>query len=246
MSDEPERPPWPSERHAVPDRLRAGEPYAPGTFAYMVDPALVPADSDGTPPSAIAGCYPIGPDGRATGEFLRNPDYVPAQDDVSRLQAPELHLEWLGGPPSVRLRAILEDLLGDLELVRVHVVDGPRTVMRGETMAQQPDLSHLADPEQPRGPRWNPLRRGGREQAEPTLRAVVLTDAGLAAAVTLWVHHPDGRGHLMHGIFTLVRTHLSTDHHGGAVWLEPDSTLDQAEAQLEARIDAARADRTAR
>ena len=112
--------------------------------------------------------------------------------------------------------------------------------MRGETLAEQPDLSHLADPRQPRGPRWNPFRRGGREQAEMTLRAVMLTDAGLAAVVTLWVHHPDGHGQLMHGVFTLVRTHLSTDHPDDAVWLEPDLTLDQAEAQLEARIDAAR------
>jgi len=55
MSDGPDPPSWPSGQHAVPDPLRAGEPHAPSTFAYVVDPALVPPGSDGTPPSAIVG-----------------------------------------------------------------------------------------------------------------------------------------------------------------------------------------------
>lgn len=242
---EPDPDDWFPERHAVPDGLRAGEPHPADSYAYVVDQGRVPPGIAGTPPEAIVGCYLIGADGRATGEFLRNPMYVPDEDDFALVEADGVHLEWLAGPPGLVLRDVVEDLLGDTEVVRMHVVDGPRSRMRGEPMAEQPDLSGLAVPQ--RTSRWARLgRRREQEEPERPPQAMLLTDAAVAMTVTLWARPRTARPLLMHGVLTVVRTHLTTDHRATNAWLEREPTLDAAEALLESRIHEVRAERDRR
>jgi len=219
---------WPQERHAVPDWIRENEPLPSGSFAYMVDQARVPAGASSAPIAAIVGCFLIGADGRATGAFLRNVEYVPDGDDITLLQSPDLHVEWLGGPPGLAVRQTLEELLsGQLPGARVrhvHVVDHPRTRLRTTPV----DIPAKG---------W-PL---GLSRRDKSLQTVMLTDAAVAMAITVWASDPFGRPQLLHGVLTIVHTGLDGDNRGASAWLEREPTLDDAEKLLQQRIAQVRA-----
>ncbi len=63
------------------------------------------------PPEAIIGVYPVGPDGQATGEFIRNPGYGTVRDDFTRLESPDHWLGWLPGSPAAAMRGQIEEIL---------------------------------------------------------------------------------------------------------------------------------------
>jgi hypothetical protein len=220
---------WPVERHAVPEWIKVREPHTPGAFAYQVDQARVPAGSSDVPAEAVVGCFRIGPDGRATGEFLRNLGYLPESDDFAYLESPDLHLEWLSERPGVVVRQTIEDLFTKQapgSVVRcVHVVDRPRTRMAG-TRYDLPERQ------------WPP---GLPRDDDETLQAVMLTDAAIAVTVTIWVTGPDVRTGVLHGVLTLVQTGLDGEDRAGSVWLEREPTLNEVERTLDERIAAVRA-----
>ncbi|MGQ0679493.1 MAG: hypothetical protein ACT4OM_07545 [Actinomycetota bacterium] len=57
-----------------PDELKAAAAEAPGGWVYAIDPAYDPRGR--VPPEGVAGAWKIGNDGRPTGEFTPNPNYV--------------------------------------------------------------------------------------------------------------------------------------------------------------------------
>jgi hypothetical protein len=106
-----ELPDWRHERRRLPAHLMAEAAANPGGSVAEIDGVMV-TDPDGyVPLEAIIGFYVIGPDGRATGEYLRNPSYGAVRDDFARLESPGRWLGWLPGEPGAAIRAQLEELL---------------------------------------------------------------------------------------------------------------------------------------
>ena len=66
---------WPCERRGLPARLGGRGAADPGGSVAQIDGPVISAPGGDVPPEAIAGVFPVGLDGRATGEFLRNPRY---------------------------------------------------------------------------------------------------------------------------------------------------------------------------
>jgi hypothetical protein len=223
---------WPSEWHAVPAEVAAGEPYPPGSFAYKVDQTRVPPGSPEVPIEAIEGCFRIGRHGQVTGEFLRNVRYVPDGDDFSQLASPDLHLEWLSDEPGAVVRRTLDELitgqLSGADVRYVQVTDRPRTRMVGKRYDLPPD----------QWPDSLPTAESGT-----AFQAMMLRAAAVAMLVTIWVVGPDGHGSLLHGVLTLVAAGLDEDEPEIQAWLEPGRTLDESEGLLDERIAALRPDR---
>jgi hypothetical protein len=84
-AEEPEAPEFPEE-------LLGEAAAVPGGFVYAIDPAFDPNGE--VPPEGVAGGWPIGPDGRPTGEFHHNPNYRPSE------LAQRLRDLGEGGPPA--------------------------------------------------------------------------------------------------------------------------------------------------
>jgi hypothetical protein len=63
------------------------------------------------PAEAIIGCFVVGADGRATGEYARNPGRGPVRDDFTRLEAADHWLGWLPDTPGRSVRDRLQGLL---------------------------------------------------------------------------------------------------------------------------------------
>lgn len=104
-------PDWPREQRELPSHLAAEEAANPGGSVAEIDATMV-TDVDGyVPAEAIIGCILIGPDGRATGEYVRNPGYGPVRDDFIRLEQPDHWLGWLPDTPARSVRGQPQDLL---------------------------------------------------------------------------------------------------------------------------------------
>jgi hypothetical protein len=67
---------WPRERRQLPAQT-AEAASNPGGSVAEIDGSMV-RDPDGyVPPEAVIGIFTVGPDGRATGDHVRNPPYGP-------------------------------------------------------------------------------------------------------------------------------------------------------------------------
>ncbi len=104
-------PDWPNERKQLPAHLAAEAAANPGGSIAEIDGTIVTNPDGYVPPEAIIGCYVVGPDGRATGEYVRNPGYGPVRDDFTRLEQPDQWLGWLPDTPARAIRSELHDLL---------------------------------------------------------------------------------------------------------------------------------------
>jgi hypothetical protein len=73
-------PDWPRERRELPAHLLRQAARNADGYVYEID-GSVGTNPDGYVPfEAIIGAFPIGPDGIATGDFIRNPERGPVQD----------------------------------------------------------------------------------------------------------------------------------------------------------------------
>jgi hypothetical protein len=90
---------WRRERRRLPEHLIAAAAANPGGSVAEIDRSVV-SDPDGyVPAEVIIGFYLIGPDGRATGEFVHNLSFGPVRDDFARLESPD---RWLPEPAGRR------------------------------------------------------------------------------------------------------------------------------------------------
>src|SRR5258707_6513858 len=105
-------------------------------------------DADGyVPLEAIIGIFAVGSDGRATGDYFRNPGHGAVRDDFTRLEQPDRWLGWLPDTPARAVRAELAAVLaGQVEgavLEWLKVVDEPVFLPVGVRSAADPErLDH--------------------------------------------------------------------------------------------------------
>jgi hypothetical protein len=94
------------------------------------------------PAEAIIGGYAVGPDGRPTGEYARNPGHGPVADDFIRLETPDHWLGWLRDTPTRSVRGQLQSALaGQVPgsvLDWVKVIDEPAFLTTGIRSAADP------------------------------------------------------------------------------------------------------------
>jgi len=161
------------------------------------------------PAEAIIGCYIIGDDGVATGEYVHNPRYGKVQDEFERLESTD-GLGWLPAAPSEAVRGeVASALSAQVEGARLEwfkVVDDPVF-----------------------------LTGGVRDPDDPT--KAVIRRAALAVPFALSVSTPSQRRDVLTGVFTWVATGL--DGRGprrDRTWFDPGMTRSQAAELLEQRI----------
>lgn len=102
---------WQNERRAVPRELAAEAAANPGGTVAEIDGSLISDPNGYVPREAIVGVYVVGPDGVPTGDYLRNPDHGPVQDDFEQLTSSDHWLDWVPGDPSTAVRAEAEAML---------------------------------------------------------------------------------------------------------------------------------------
>lgn len=134
---------WPREKRRLPAHLTAEAAANPGGSVAEIDGSIV-RDPDGyVPVEAIIGIFAVGSDGRATGDYFRNPGHGPVRDDFTRLEEPDHWLGWLPDAPSRAVRAELSAILaGQVEgavLEWVKVVDEPVFLTVGVRSPADPD-----------------------------------------------------------------------------------------------------------
>jgi hypothetical protein len=201
---------WPRERRDLPAQLVAEAAANPGGAVAEIDGSLVP-DRDGYVPSeAVVGIYPVGPDGVATGEYIRNPRYGTVRDDFTPLESPDHWLGWLPDTPSSAVRSSIEGII---------VEQVPGSVVQWVKVVHEPAF----------------LTGGRRVPDAPT--RVIVTRAGLAAPFALGVHPPAGRPEILTGVFSWIAVGLDTpDNRRDRVWLDLGMTPQQGEELLQQRI----------
>jgi len=83
----------------------------PGGSVAQIDQSQIP-DPDGYVPSeAIVEVWPVGADGKPTGEFVPNPHYGLVSDDFARLESPDHWLGWLPDTPAAAVSASIERVI---------------------------------------------------------------------------------------------------------------------------------------
>jgi hypothetical protein len=205
-----ELPDWRRERRQLPAHLMAEAAANPGGSVAEIDGGMV-TDPDGyVPAEAIIGVFAIGPDGRATGEYLRNPGHGPVRDDFARLASPDRWLGWLPGEPGAAIRAQLQDLLAGQvagSLVEwVKVIDEPAFLTTG--------VRAPADPDQ-----------------------LLVRRAAAAVPFALGVRPPAGPLEILTGVLTWAAAGLDIpSSRRDRVWLDFGMPRTQAEELLQQRI----------
>jgi hypothetical protein len=71
---------WVREKRQLPPDQIADAAANPGGWVAEIDASMIDLNADRVPPEAIMGLYEVGPDGKATGDYLRNPGYGQAPD----------------------------------------------------------------------------------------------------------------------------------------------------------------------
>jgi hypothetical protein len=214
MADE--RAQWPVERRVMPAHLAAEAAANPGGWVYEIDGSMV-ADPDGyVPAEAILGGFAVGPDGKPTGEYARNPGYGPVRDDFTRLETPDHWLGWLPGAPAktvrVQLQAMLADQVPSSALEWVKIIDEPLF-----------------------------LTSGVRSPADPEI--LIVRRAALAVVFALRVRSPQRKPEIMTGALTWAAVGL--DEPGlrrDRIWFDVNITRERAEELLKSRIYQVEAD----
>jgi hypothetical protein len=136
-------PEWPRQKRQLPAAQVAEAAASPGGSVAEIDGSMV-RDPDGyVPPEAIIGIFLVGPDGRATGDYLRNPRHGPVRDDFTKLESPDHWLGWLPDTPGRSVRDALGEILAGqvagsvVEWVKI--VDEPVFLTGGVRSSSDPD-----------------------------------------------------------------------------------------------------------
>jgi len=203
-------PDWPRERRELPAHLAAHAAANPGGSVAEIDGNMV-TDPDGyVPAEAVIGCFLVGPDGRATGEYVRNPGYGPVCDDFTRLEQPDHWLGWLPDTPGRSVR-------GQLEALLAAQVEG--SLLDWVKITDQPVF----------------LTAGVRSPADP--ERVIVRRAGLAIVFALGVRAPQQKPAILTGAFTWATVGLDEPgHRRDRMWIDLNCSRDRAEELLKHRI----------
>jgi hypothetical protein len=198
---------WPRERRVVPDGVKGEATKHPGRTVFEIDGSLVVDPSAYVPREAIIGVFLVGHDGVATGDFLRNPDHGPVQDDFEQLTLRDVWLDWLPGAPLAAVRGQIEDMLsGQVTGSRVDWLK----------IIDEPDFLTT----------WVGSETGG-----------VVRRAGLALLFALSVTAPSGGPWIHTGAFSWVAAHLDEPaRRRDRTWLDLGSSRVEAGEALKVRI----------
>jgi hypothetical protein len=205
-----ELPEWPREKRKLPPGLIAEAAANPGGSVAEIDGSMVDDPNGYVPLEAIIGVFAICPDGRATGDYLRNPRHGPVQDDFTRLETPDHWLGWLPDTPGRSIRTELEQTLAAQVAGAVvdwlKVVDEPVFLTVGVRSSSDPD--HL-----------------------------IIRRVALAVVFALRVRAPARRAEILTGAFSWAAVGL--DRPGGRrdrTWLDLGMSRAQAEELLQHRV----------
>lgn len=201
---------WPRERRELPAALRPEAAAHPGGSVAEIDGSQISDPNGYVPAEAIIGVWPVGSDGQATGEFLRNPAHGPVRDDFARLEAPEHWLGWLPDSPAAAVRASIEDAITDQvpgsAVPWIKVVADPVFLTGGVRLPDDPDR-------------------------------ITVRRAGLAVPFALAAVPPGERITVLTGVFTWVAAGLDVEgNRRDRVWFDLGMTREQAEDLLNRRI----------
>jgi hypothetical protein len=203
-------PDWPREHRELPAHLAAEAAANPGGSVAEIDGNMVTNPDGYVPAEAIIGCFLVGPDGRATGEYVRNPVYGPVRDDFTRLEQPDHWLGWLPDTPARSVRSQLQDLLASQ-------VEG--SVLHWVKITDEPVF----------------LTASVRSPADP--QRLIVRRAGLAVVFALGVHPPQGKPAILTGAFTWAAVGLDQPgHRRDRTWIDLNTSRELAEELLKYRI----------
>jgi hypothetical protein len=156
------------------------------------------------------GAYVVGPDGRATGEYVHNPNFGPVRDDFARLESPDRWLGWLPGPAGRAVRAQLQDLLAG---------QVPGSVVDWVKVTDEPAF----------------LTVGVKADNDPGVLTV--RRAAVAVPFALGVRKPPGRPEILTGVLTWAAVGLDRPRaRQDRVWLDFAMTRERAEQLLQQRV----------
>jgi hypothetical protein len=205
-----QNPDWPREHREPPAHLAAEAAANPGGSVAEIDGNMVTDPNGYVPAEAVIGCFLVGPDGRATGEYVRNPGYGPVRDDFTRLEQPGHWLGWLPDTPARAVRSQLEDLLASQ-------VDG--SVLDWVKITDEPVFQTA----------------GVRSPADP--QRLIVRRAGLAVVFALGVRPPQRKPEILTGAFTWAAVGLDEPgHRRDRTWIDVNTSREQAEELLKHRI----------
>lgn len=203
-------PEWPREKRQVPSDLIAEAAANPGGSVAEIDGSMVRDANGYVPPEAIIGVYAVGPDGQATGDYLRNPGYGQVRDDFSKLESPDHWLGWLPDAPGRSVRTALEETL--TEQVAGTVVDWIKIL-------EEPVF----------------LTGGVRSPSDPD--KVIVRRAALAVIFALGVRAPERGIDILTGAFSWAAIGLDQpDHRRDRTWLDLGMSREGAEELLRDRV----------
>lgn len=203
-------PDWPREKRQLPPGLTAAAAANPGGSVAEIDGSVVSNPDGYVPPEAIIGAFLVGPDGRATGDYVRNPGHGPVRDDFTKLESPDHWLGWLPDTPGRSVRAALEEILA--EQVAGAVVEWVKIV-------DEPVF----------------LTVGVRSSSDPG--RLIVRRAAIAVVFALGVRAPERRLEILTGVFSWAAVGL--DRPGGRrdrTWLDLGMSREHAEELLRHRV----------
>ena len=204
------QPQWPIERRSMPAHLAAEAAAHPGGWVYEIDGSVVSNPDGYVPAEAIIGGFAVGPDGRPTGEYARNPGHGPVRDDFTRLEAPDHWLGWLPGTPAESVRGQLHAILAD---------QVPGSVLEWVKIIDEPVF----------------LTAGVRSQTDP--ETVIVRRAALAVVFALCVRPPNSKAEILTGAFTWAAGRLDERRlRRDRTWFDVNIDRAQAEELLKRRI----------
>jgi hypothetical protein len=203
-------PDWPREKRQLPSGLTAAAAANPGGSVAEIDGSEV-RDPDGyVPPEAIIGFYLVGPDGRATGDYVRNPGHGPVRDDFTKLESPDQWLGWLPDTPGRSVRTALEEILAEQ-------VAG--TVVEWVKVVEEPVF----------------LIVGVRSSSAPN--QLMVRRAAIAVVFALGVRAPGRKLEILTGAFSWAAVGLDqSDGRRDRTWLDLGMSRARAEELLQHRV----------
>jgi hypothetical protein len=200
---------WHRERRALPAELEPEAARNLGGSIAEIDGEQVSDPNGYVPAEAIIGVFVIGADGRATGEYVRNPNHGLVCDDLTKLESPEVWLGWLADSPAAAVREeiakTLNSQVSGSTLEWLKVIDEPVHLAGGR---RSPDDSHL----------------------------VMLVRAAIAVPLALGVRPPDGAISILTGVFSWAAARLDTAERMDRIWLDFGMGREEAETLLQQRI----------
>jgi hypothetical protein len=211
MTDQQQQ--WPSERRTMPSHLAAEAAANPGGWVYEIDGSMVSNPDGYVPAEAIIGGFAVGPDGRPTGEYARNPGHGPVRDDFTRLETPDHWLGWLPDTPAASVRDQLEATLAG---------QVPGSVLEWVKIIDEPVF----------------LTVGVRSPADP--QTLIVRRTALAVVFALRVRPPDRTADILTGAFTWAAVGLDDPRlRRDRIWFDLNIDRAQAEELLKRRINEA-------